>query len=54
VPVAAGKLLDTDEYNWGFEAQTGELKDLVRAGIIDPTKVVRTRCRMRPRSPVCW
>ena len=40
--VIAGKILDTDEYNWGFDAQTGELKDLVRAGIIDPTKVVRT------------
>ena len=40
--VIAGKVLDTDEYNWGFDAQTGELKDLVRAGIIDPTKVVRT------------
>jgi chaperonin GroEL len=38
----AGKVLDTDEYNWGFDAQTGELKDLVKAGIIDPTKVVRT------------
>jgi chaperonin GroEL len=40
--VIAGKVLDTDEYNWGFDAQTGELKDLVRVGIIDPTKVVRT------------
>ena len=40
--VIAGKILDKDEYNWGFDAQTGEFKDLVRAGIIDPTKVVRT------------
>ena len=40
--VIAGKILDRDEYNWGFDAQTGEFKDLVRAGIIDPTKVVRT------------
>jgi len=39
--VIAGKVLDTDEYNWGFDAQTGELKDLVRAGIIDPTKIER-------------
>ena len=30
------------EYNWGFDAQTGEFKDLVKAGIVDPTKVVRT------------
>ena len=40
--VIAGKILDHDEYNWGFDAQTGEFKDLVKAGIVDPTKVVRT------------
>jgi chaperonin GroEL len=40
--VIAGKTLDKDEYNYGFDAQTGEFKDLVKAGIIDPTKVVRT------------
>jgi len=40
--VIAGKTLEKDEYNFGFDAQTGEFKDLVRAGIIDPTKVVRT------------
>jgi chaperonin GroEL len=40
--VIAGKILEKDEYNWGFDAQTGEFKDLVRAGIVDPTKVVRT------------
>ena len=38
----AGKTLEKDEYNWGFDAQTGEFKDLVKAGIIDPTKVVRS------------
>ena len=38
----AGKTLDKDEYNWGFDAQSGEFKDMVKAGIIDPTKVVRT------------
>ena len=40
--VISGKVLDHDEYNWGFDAQTAEFKDLVKAGIIDPTKVVRT------------
>jgi chaperonin GroEL len=40
--VISGKILDRDEYNWGFDAQTGEFKDMVKAGIIDPTKVVRT------------
>jgi chaperonin GroEL len=40
--VIAGKTLENDTYNFGFDAQTGEFKDLVKAGIIDPTKVVRT------------
>ncbi|AQS87134.1 molecular chaperone GroEL [Neoasaia chiangmaiensis NBRC 101099] len=40
--VIAGKVLEINEYNQGFDAQTGEYKDLVVAGIIDPTKVVRT------------
>jgi len=40
--VISGKVLDNDQYNWGFDAQTGEFKDMVKAGIIDPTKVVRS------------
>jgi chaperonin GroEL len=40
--VISGKILDKLEYNWGFDAQTGEFKDMVKAGIIDPTKVVRS------------
>ncbi|MGC9268983.1 chaperonin GroEL [Acidiphilium sp.] len=40
--VISGKVLDKDDYGWGFDAQSGEFKDLVKAGIIDPTKVVRT------------
>ena len=41
--VVAGKLLETtDNINWGFDAQNGKYTDLVKAGIIDPTKVVRT------------
>ena len=40
--VVSGRVLDRDDYNWGLDAQTGEFKDLVAAGIIDPTKVVRT------------
>ena len=40
--VISGKVLDNDEYNWGFDAQAGEFKDMVKAGIIDPTKVVRS------------
>jgi len=40
--VVAGKLLEQKDFNFGFDAQTGEYRDLVKAGIIDPTKVVRT------------
>jgi chaperonin GroEL len=40
--VIAGKVLENSDYNWGYDAQTGEFKDLVAAGIIDPAKVVRT------------
>lgn len=40
--VIAGKTSDKDDYNWGFDAQPGEFKDLVKAGIIDPAKVFRT------------
>ena len=37
-----GKLLESEDYNWGFNAATGEYQDLVKAGVIDPAKVVRT------------
>jgi chaperonin GroEL len=37
-----GKLLENHDYNWGFNAATGEYQDLVKAGVIDPAKVVRT------------
>jgi chaperonin GroEL len=40
--VVVGKLLDQDDPAFGFDAQTGEYHDLVRAGVVDPTKVVRT------------
>jgi chaperonin GroEL len=39
--VVAGKLLEGKDTNFGFDAQEGEYKDLVKAGIVDPTKVVR-------------
>ena len=40
--VVAGKLLDQKDTNHGFDAQAGEYTSLVQAGIVDPTKVVRT------------
>ncbi|MDF2094492.1 chaperonin GroEL [Aquibaculum arenosum] len=40
--VVAGKLLESTDVEWGFDAQAGDYTNLVKAGIIDPTKVVRT------------
>ncbi len=40
--VVVGKLLEKNDYSWGYNAATGEYQDMVRAGIIDPAKVVRT------------
>ncbi len=40
--VVIGKLLESKDYAWGYNAQTGEYGDLVKAGIIDPTTVGRT------------
>jgi chaperonin GroEL len=37
-----GKLLESSDYNWGFNAATGAYEDLVKSGVIDPAKVVRT------------
>jgi chaperonin GroEL len=37
-----GKLLEQADYNWGYNAATGNYEDLVKAGVIDPAKVVRT------------
>jgi chaperonin GroEL len=40
--VVVGKILEKDQYAYGYDAQTGEYGNLVSKGIIDPTKVVRT------------
>lgn len=40
--VVAGKVLESTDANFGYNAQSGEYSDMVKAGIIDPTKVVRT------------
>ncbi|HME29251.1 MAG TPA: chaperonin GroEL, partial [Pseudolabrys sp.] len=39
--IVVGKIIDKDQYSYGFDAQTGEYGNLVTKGIIDPTKVVR-------------
>ncbi|MBX9696534.1 MAG: chaperonin GroEL [Alphaproteobacteria bacterium] len=40
--VIVGKLFDSKDKNRGFDAQNGEYVDMIKAGIIDPAKVVRT------------
>jgi chaperonin GroEL len=40
--VVVGKLIENASYAYGYNAQTEEYGDLVKLGIIDPTKVVRT------------
>ena len=40
--VVVGKIMDKDQYSYGFDAQAGEYGNLVTKGIIDPTKVVRS------------
>jgi chaperonin GroEL len=40
--VIIGKILENDQYAYGFDAQKGEYVNLVGKGIIDPTKVVRS------------
>ncbi|MBR6009933.1 MAG: chaperonin GroEL [Alphaproteobacteria bacterium] len=40
--IVIGKLLENKEYNFGYNAQTGEYIDMMKAGIIDPAKVVKT------------
>jgi chaperonin GroEL len=40
--IVVGKILEKNEYAFGYDAQKGEYGDLFTLGIIDPTKVVRT------------
>jgi chaperonin GroEL len=39
--IVIGKIMENDQYSYGFDAQGGEYGNLVGKGIIDPTKVVR-------------
>jgi chaperonin GroEL len=39
--IIVGKLQDQTDPAWGYDAQKGEFTDLIKAGIVDPTKVVR-------------
>jgi len=48
--IVVGKLLESKQSNFGFDAQNGEYCDLIKAGIIDPAKVVR--CALQDASSV--
>ncbi|MBR0212993.1 MAG: chaperonin GroEL [Alphaproteobacteria bacterium] len=40
--IVVGKLMENKEYNFGYNAQNGEYVDMMKSGIIDPAKVVKT------------
>ena len=40
--IVLGKVRESENRNFGYNAQTGKFEDLVQVGVIDPTKVVRT------------
>jgi len=40
--VIVGKLLEGKDDNQGYDAKTGQFTDMIKAGVIDPTKVVRS------------
>lgn len=40
--IVVGKITENKDYNFGYNAQTGEYVDMMKSGIIDPAKVVKT------------
>ena len=40
--IVVGKVIESKDYNFGYNAQTGEYVDMMKSGIIDPAKVVKT------------
>ena len=40
--IVLGKVNDSNDNNFGYNTLTGDCEDLVKAGVLDPTKVVRT------------
>jgi chaperonin GroEL len=40
--IVVGRIRESKEHNFGYNAQTNQFEDLVKAGVIDPTKVTRT------------
>ena len=52
--IVIGKLLEQNDNNFGFDAQTETYTDLVKSGIIDPVKVVELLLKMLLQSLVCY
>ena len=40
--IVVGKIMEKSDYNFGYDAQSGEYVDMMKSGIIDPAKVVKT------------
>ena len=40
--IVVGKIMENKDYNFGYNAQSGEYVDMMKAGVIDPAKVVKT------------
>ena len=40
--IVVGKIMENNDYNFGYNAQNGEYVDMMKSGIIDPAKVVKT------------
>jgi len=40
--IVVGKVMEAKDYNFGYDAQNGEYVDMMKSGIIDPAKVVKT------------
>ena len=40
--IVVGKISENKDYNFGYNAQSGEYVDMMKSGIIDPAKVVKT------------
>jgi chaperonin GroEL len=51
--VIVGKILEKEQYSYGFDAQAGEYGNLLTKGIIDPTKVVRAAIQNALRLRAC-
>ena len=51
--VIVGKILENTKYSYGYNAQTHAYGDLITEGVIDPTKVVRSHCKVQLPSRAC-